>query len=133
MIRNLLNKSDWIVAISLACSAIFLYGIFHFFFAETSSRVNVYYDNHLVATLNLNQEQTLVLKKENYPLLLDDLEITISQGKVAITKETSPNHICSKQASTSSNLVPLVCLPNHVIVRVETDSLQEDGLDSVIK
>lgn len=133
MSRKLLNRSDWVVLGTILIGALVLYGLFHCLFSQSSSQVSVYYDDRLVATLDLNQDETLVLSKADYPLLLDDLEITVSNGKVAITKETSPNHICSRQAPTSSTLTPLVCLPNHVVVRVEGDSLQEEGLDSVIR
>lgn len=110
-----------------------LYFTFHYFYGTSSGTVNVFYDNRLVATLDLSRNETVLLEKSKYPLLIDDLEVEVKDGKVQISKETSPNHICSKQGWSSSPINPLVCLPNHVYVQIESEEAINDGVDAVIQ
>lgn len=130
---KLINKWDMTVIILTAVLSLGLYCTFHFFFGSTSGTVNVFYDNRLVATLDLARDETVLLKKSQYPLLLDDLEVEVKDGRVHISKETSPNNICSKQGWTSSPITPLVCLPNHVFVQVVSDTQTNEGVDAVIQ
>lgn len=133
MIKKLMTKSDWIVIGLICILSVSLYFSFNYFNGQQGNIAHVYYDNQLVATLDLNENINLILKKNKYPMLLDDLEVSVKDGYVSITKETSPNNICSKQGKTNSPINPLVCLPNHVVVQIESQSLQENGLDSVVK
>lgn len=116
-----------------AIMSVGLYFTFQMFYGTTSGTVNVFYDNQVVATLDLSMNETVLLEKKNYPLLLDDLEVEVKDGKVRISKETSPNNICSKQGWSSSPINPLVCLPNHVFVQIESDSAPTEGADVVIQ
>ena len=80
----------------------------------------VYYDSSLVRTVylkDLEDVETVVLKKEDYPLLNDDMTILISKEKgIKVEEEKSPQKICSKQGWVSRVDVPVVCLPNSVYV-----------------
>ena len=91
---KLLNKWDWAVIVMTAILSVGLYFTFQIFYGTTSGTVNVFYDNQLVASLDLSINETVLLEKEKYPLLLDDLEVQVEDGKVRISKETSPNNIC---------------------------------------
>ena len=130
---KLLNKWDWAVIVMTAILSVGLYFTFPIFYGTPSGTVNVFYDNQLVASLDLSINETVLLKKEKYPLLLDDLEVQVEDGKVRISKETSPNNICSKQGWSSSPINPLVCLPNHVFVQIESDNAPTEGADVVIQ
>ena len=80
----------------------------------------VYYDSSLVRTVYLKDVEdveTVVLKKKDYPLLNDDMTILISKEKgIKVEEEKSPQKICSKQGWVSRVDVPVVCLPNSVYV-----------------
>jgi len=127
---KVLNIFDCILIIIIVVCSIGLYSSFKYFIeGSEASIVNVYYENKLVATLDLNQDQTLLLSQSKYPSLLADLEIEVKNRKVQISKETSPNNICSKQGWSDSPLKPLVCLPNKVMVTVDTGEIVVDGID----
>ena len=115
-------------------------------------KVSVFYDNHIIyeTTLlpknNESDPRYIILFKneindsydEIYPttddkkfannkLLLDDLVIMLSEGKVSIVKEESPNHICSRQGTISSPFnPPLVCMPNYVKISITQNSSNDD-------
>lgn len=66
-------------------------------------------------------------------LLLDDLVIKISQGKVSIVEETSPNHICSRQGEISNpNNPPLICLPNYVSIKIVKNNAPVNPDDIIV-
>ena len=80
----------------------------------------IYYDSSLAKTVyfkDIEDTETVILKKEDYPLLNDDMTILISKEKgIKVEEEKSPQKICSKQGWVSRVDVPVVCLPNSVYV-----------------
>ena len=80
----------------------------------------IYYDSNLAITVyfkDIEDTETVILKKEDYPLLNDDMTILISKEKgIKVEEEKSPQKICSKQGWVSRVDVPVVCLPNSVYV-----------------
>ena len=129
---KLLNK--WDIGLIVG---VLLFSLSFYFFVRLPDQkeagvAHIYYDAHLVATMDLSQNDTLLLTQEKYPMLLADLEIEIRDGKVRIAKETSPHHICSQQGWTNSVALPLVCLPNRVYVQIEKGDTF-DGVDAVVQ
>ena len=86
---------------------------------------NVYYDSELIKSkpfkeIEDGEEFEIILKKKEYPLLLDDMTILISKEKgVRIAEEKSPQKICSRQGWVDKTEVPVVCLPNSVYVVIQ--------------
>ena len=66
----------------------------------------------------LNEDNTIELKKREYPTLLGDMIIEIKDEKVRVKKEESPKNYCSKQGWVSSVATPIVCLPNAVVITI---------------
>ena len=80
----------------------------------------IYYDSNLAKTVyfkDIEDTETVILKKEDFPLLNYDMTILISKEKgIKVEEEKSPQKICSKQGWVSRVDVPVVCLPNSVYV-----------------
>lgn len=131
--QKLLNKWDIIVIVSTIVLSVGLYFGLNLFVSNDASVAHIYYNNQLVASLDLKVDDSVTLLKTKYPELLADLEVEVKDGKVRISKETSPNNICSKQGWTDSSTKPLVCLPNKVYVQVESDIENTDGGDVTIQ
>ena len=51
---------------------------------------------------------------------------------VRVLDEVSPQNICQKQGETNSPLKPLTCLPNEVVIRIETPLPSPDDDDAII-
>jgi hypothetical protein len=81
--------------------------------------VNVYYEFNVVGTHELNSDQSFVYEKEDYPRLLDDITIEITDGKVRIAEETSPLNYCSIQGWVDRAGMPIICAPNYFMVIIE--------------
>lgn len=131
--QKLLNKWDIMVIVSTIVLSVGLYFGLNLFVSNDASVAHIYYNNQLVASLDLKVDDSVTLLKTKYPELLADLEVEVKDGKVRISKETSPNNICSKQGWTDSSTKPLVCLPNKVYVQVESDIENTDGGDVTIQ
>lgn len=89
--------------------------------------VTVKYANNVVKTMKLAEDQEFVMQTSDYPLLLGDLTIEISNSRVRIKEETSNYHYCSLQSWVDSKGTSLICAPNHVVVSIE--GYVDSGID----
>lgn len=82
----------------------------------------VYYEDKVILKVKLDKHQKYSVKG-----YLGDVIIETDIGKVRVSEETSKYHLCSKQGYVSNN-VPIVCLPNKIIIKIE----EESELDAVV-
>jgi hypothetical protein len=54
-----------------------------------------------------------------------DLVIEYGNHMVRVVEEESPQHICSIQGWSNSPLAPITCLPNNLVIIIETGSLPD--------
>lgn len=52
-----------------------------------------------------------------------DLIIEYGDNKVRVVEEVSPQHICREQGWSNSPLKPITCLPNRLVIVIETKGL----------
>ncbi|MDD7280983.1 NusG domain II-containing protein [Floccifex sp.] len=76
--------------------------------------------NKEVLRLDLNENGTWTVDGT-----LGNVVIEIKDGKVRVTQENSPQHLCSKQGYVSNANVPIVCLPNETVVQIESDTSED--------
>lgn len=121
------TKLDFIaITIALVFSIILS---FVFFTNKTAgSYVEIYVQGELVETLRLDEDQEFTLYKDEYPCLLDDMVIQIKDNRVRVEKEESPRNICSKQGWFDTPNLPIVCLPNSVLVMIVGEGEDFDGI-----
>ncbi len=48
-------------------------------------------------------------------------EITVQKGSIGITGASCPDKICVKQGFITSSLLPITCLPNHLVIRIHAE------------
>jgi len=84
--------------------------------------VNVYYEFNVIDTHELYANQSFVYKKDDFPRLLDDITLEITNGKVRIAEETSPLNYCSLQGWVDHSGTPIICAPNYFMVIIEERS-----------
>jgi len=66
--------------------------------------------------------------------LIVGVKLLISDGKIEVAYQESPRNICELQRATNSNLEPLVCLPNELVVTVLTSLSSDEFIpDSVLE
>lgn len=64
---------------------------------------------------------------------LGDVQVEVKDKKVRVEKENSPYHLCSIQGWVEDANRPIVCLPNNIVVQIETNEVDEDAVDTVIQ
>jgi len=122
-----MNKSD----VKLIVGIIILVGVFMLFtnFAKKDApkRALVYYDNKLVLSIDLDDNELREYKVKGYN---GDVILQTLGSKVRVVEEISPLHICSYQGWIDSSYEVIVCLPNKIVVKIEE---QKEKIDTVVR
>ena len=85
----------------------------------------IYSDNKLIKTVSLNKDAEFTIKNgDNYNI------VRIRNGKISVCESNCKNQICVKQGEIDNSLLPIVCVPNRLVIRV--DSSGQGGVDAEI-
>lgn len=126
------NSSDitWISVLIVLMTALLVLN--RFIFDSSGIRVvNIYIYGELVETVSLDEATTITLYQNEYYkpgsstefALLDDVVIEINdQQQVRVESEESPRHICSLQGWIGTTGMPIICLPNNLMVVIEEEN-----------
>jgi hypothetical protein len=122
-----MNKSDLKLIIIVLVITLGLWSIPRLFSNGESKRAVVYYENKLVKTIDLSKDELEehVIKGYN-----GDVVIETKKNQIRVKEEISPLNICSKKGWVSSSYEVIVCLPNKVIIKIEST---KDELDTVVR
>lgn len=125
-----LNRYDKALMIFIVISALALYATLVLFVqsASTASSVAVVsYKSEEIMRIDLS-------KNANYTVqgTLGDVVIEVKDQKIRVEKETSPYHLCSIQGWVQYTAVPIVCLPNDIVILIE-NAERRNNEDTVIQ
>ena len=90
---------------------------------KSNSKIVVYYENKVIKEIEPDIDGTYTVKGA-----LGDIVLEVKEQKVRVKEETSPLHLCSKQGFISSDMMPIICLPNKIVVKFE----EQEKLDGVV-
>ena len=120
-----MNKADRL----LICLIVLLAGITYIpvltLKQSDSDIAVVYYREQEILRVDLHENREYRVEGT-----LGEVIISVKDGKVAVTQENSPYHLCSLQGYVSSAAEPIVCLPNEIVVSLET---QDEEVDVMIQ
>ncbi len=85
----------------------------------------VYYENNLLKTIDLTNKDVNEYVVKGYN---GDVVIETKHNNIRVKEEISPLNICSKQGWVSSPYQVIVCLPNKVIIKIETNTEEIDAI-----
>ncbi len=89
---------------------------------------NIYLDGELVRSIDLARLD------EGFPFSVEGPAgantIQAEPGRIRVSHADCPDQVCVHQGWISSAAVPIVCLPNRLVIEITTHSAQED-LDAV--
>jgi len=126
-----MNRYDKALIIFILISSIVLYGSMEWFVrASTNDKVVavVSYREEEVLRIDMSIDDTYIVEGT-----LGEVFIEVKDKALRVEKETSPYHICSIQGWVEFANVPIVCLPNHIVIMIENAKVNPDGEDSVIQ
>lgn len=120
-----MNKQDLILVSILLFISLFVFCIFKLNEKKDKLIANVYYKDKLELSIDLNTKlKDYEIRGENGPV-----RIKAGEGKIKVLEEDSPLHICSKQGYISKSYETIVCLPNKVLIKLESVS----NIDAIAK
>ena len=92
------------------------------------SYARIYLDGELTETVNLaavaELNTVVVFGNEGFN------EIEVERGRIRVSKADCPDGACMRQGWVSSGLVPIVCLPNRLVITFEGGG--ESSVDAVV-
>lgn len=107
-----MNKYDLIlISILLFISILFIF----IFKPNNINNVDVYYDNKIIKTIDLNKDSEYDVEGKN-----GNIHIVVKNKELRVTDEVSPLHLCRKQTLKNSNDT-IICLPNHIVIKGKSD------------
>jgi hypothetical protein len=112
------------------CVAIFVIGIVGSILILQSTHgtmVNVIQDGNVLYSFDLLQakNQTLEIVYEGRANIIE-----INEGKIRVSEAECPDHSCIRMGYLKSNALPLVCLPNRLIIQFANEN---DDVDAVVR
>lgn len=54
--------------------------------------------------------------------------VTVSGGRVCVSRATCPDQVCVHQGWVSDTGTPIVCLPNHLVIQIRKGELNLDAV-----
>lgn len=121
-----MNKNDRILIgiISIICISFLI--LFTQLEPKGEKVAVVYFQNERILTIDL----TLHEKKEYQVNGKNGMvRIEVDDDKIRVIEEESPLHICSKQGYISKSTESIVCLPNKIVIQIET----KNEIDTVVR
>lgn len=88
----------------------------------------IYQDKKLIYTIDLNSV------KETYRLTIDGEDkseniVEVRNGSIGIIEASCTDHICIDTGSIDNSSVPVVCLPNKIIIEISDNT--DNSIDAV--
>ena len=112
------KRSKKITIIVLAVSLALLIGCCilcgYLLLKPTGTWVEIIQDEKVLYTINLSEAKDQVIEVE-YEGRKNIIEI--KEGTICVKQADCPDHTCVNMGSLSSKALPIVCLPNHLVVR----------------
>jgi len=87
---------------------------------QTAYTAYVYKDGSLIHTFPLNEidspkQYVIKTSQQDYNI------IEIVPGAIRILEATCPDNLCVNQGYISNSLVPITCLPHHLVIELKAD------------
>lgn len=112
-----MKKRDYlfIACIVLMCLGIFL---FNNLLSEKGDTVIIYKNSKIYKTVSLSEDTEINIDGNNI--------ISIKNGEVFMKSATCPDKLCINQGKIKDSSRDIVCLPNKVIVKIESKNNEVD-------
>ncbi len=98
---------------------------------DGSKTAYIYRDNELLRTVSLDD----VKNPYTFRIEYGDGEyndILVENGKIKIADASCPDKMCVNMGHISEPLMPITCLPNHLVIRIVNDGEESPSLDGVV-
>ncbi len=107
----------WIILIAALLLISAAASIFVFRTHISGGVVGVYHHGELVKKIHLDTvttPYTFTVGDDNHYNV-----VSVEQGRICVSEASCPDHVCMKTGWISDGAVPIVCLPNELVIKVE--------------
>ena len=96
--------------------------------AKKGMYAQVYQNGNLIKVLSLTEKKTYTITIEGENGVYNTLEIR--EGSVGIVDASCPDKLCKNMGFISEPLLPITCLPNHLIIQISGEDvpMKVDGI-----
>lgn len=86
----------------------------------------IYKDDKCIKEVNLSE----IEKPYDFVVGTDNSSNTIhiEEGRICVSEATCPDKVCVKQGYISDGAVPIVCLPNKLVIKIESGKAEMDAV-----
>ena len=113
-----MKKND-IILIFVVLSISLILGVCLYAFRQPPSIVRIYVNNQLQQELPLDTDSEYLINGQNGASNL----LIIEDGKAYVKDATCPDKICVQMGKISELTQIIVCIPNNVVIVIESDDL----------
>ncbi len=109
-----------ILVVVLSCVSFAVYN-----YKQTRVAAEVYKDGELIKTIDLNgvdNDYEFTVGDENEYNI-----VRVENGRIRVMSASCPDKICVNQGYISDGLVPIVCLPNKVVIKIKGGEDEADA------
>ena len=95
---------------------------------DQSCMAYVYQDGALIDTIDLNQ----VTETYTFQVTGDngtENTVEVRHGEIGIIEATCPDHLCIDTGFIHNSTMPVVCLPNKLLIEIKNTNATEDEVD----
>lgn len=123
--KKIKSKKDIIIILILSGTAI-VFLIVNKLTAGNGNKAVVYVDEEVFAEYNLNEDNVYEINTEYGKNV-----ITIKDSRVSVSSADCSNQICVNHNPISKSNESIICLPNHLVVRIKSEETGE--IDDIAK
>ena len=122
--KNLkIKKSDIIIILCVLCIAGLLFCGLKFLTPQGNT-VKIEVDSKTAASFPLDENRSYSVKKNGRVTNI----VEIKDGKVSVSAADCPDKICVKHREISKSGESIICLPNKVVISIESQENEVDGV-----
>lgn len=116
----------WIILIAALFLISAIASIAIYVFHGSGNTVSIYQNGSIIEKIHLDTVTT------PYEFTVETGEggyntIKVEQGRVCVSDASCPDHVCINTGWISDGVIPIVCLPNELVIQV--DSKEDSALD----
>ncbi len=114
--------------LTAVCILIFVLGVtgcLFVMFSPAQNTVNIVRDGEILYSFDLTKTEDTT-----FDIYCKDSKNTveIKDGKIRISEAECPDKTCVKSGWLSSSAMPVVCLPNHLVIEFANDNSEVDAV-----
>jgi len=116
-----MKKNDWILTGIIIAAALAVFLLYSINGRKDAESVTVRVDDEIYGVYDMQEEQVITINETN--------TLSIKDGRAEMIHADCPDQLCVHQQAISKNRESIICLPNKVVVTVESG--QENELDAL--